>query len=280
MHWSKKLFQCRTVFVQSSSQKVAVMKKAELVAALVAYADHDRRQMRGQAELARYLAYWFNELKIRHNERYDFWQIEHYLPQLLLRALDDLHGSDEQGIVQQREVYEQELGPFPNLTKVGVGDMFEQAMVIRSVGQLIADITDLPYLKDAIDTLFNAERHLIEQGFYRFLSRVYSQGLVAVIDGSSQRGMSGQFGQTTLRSYVMAGRLMLTFARGDSEHGEQDITFVCEEGDELGLASGMQSCYADVFTALAMFDDVISGWPSDPEAQIERFTARQSVTMR
>ncbi|MDB5264558.1 MAG: hypothetical protein JWN64_129 [Parcubacteria group bacterium] len=50
---------------------------------------------------------------------------------------------------------------------------------------------------------------LIEQ----FVSVAYNQGLRSRIDRSQSRGMSGMFGDVKLMTYVMAGRVMLTFNR-------------------------------------------------------------------
>ncbi len=71
------------------------MKKADLVAALQRYADEGRGRMKGQSTLARFLAYYFDQLEIPADEQWKFWRIEGHLPQLLLGGLEEFRTSSK-----------------------------------------------------------------------------------------------------------------------------------------------------------------------------------------
>lgn len=72
--------------------------------------------------------------------------------------------------------------------------------------------------------------------------------------------MSGKFGETELRTFITAGRIMFTFAR--RKKGES-VSFIGEEGDPLCLSAGLQSVQTDFRTALDIIEDVIKHWPQD-----------------
>jgi hypothetical protein len=158
------------------------------------------------------------------------------------------------------------------------GDGLDQALTVQSLGYLFSDVLGKDWTASKIDMVFNAERHLLQQVFYKFLDRVFRHGLFQIADESPKRGMSGTFGETTLRTFIMAGRLMLTFAR-PGEKMEQSVSFVCGDDDPLGLGGGVQSVYTDLQTAIAMINDVITGWPEDRLAQADVFTADENVSI-
>ena len=131
-------------------------------------------------------------------------------------------------------------------------------------------------LTSKIDVVFNAKRHLLLQVFYKFLDRVFRQGLFEIINSSSQSGMSGTFGSTTLRSYTSAGSLMLTFSR-PGETREQAVTFVCGEDDPFGLGGGLQTVDANLQTAIDMLIEVTNVWPQDRASRVGAFTENDKV---
>jgi len=119
---------------------------------------------------------------------------------------------------------------------------------------------------------------LLAQAFIKFTDQVFSRGLFEVINACNRRGMSGNFGSTQLRSFVTAGRLMLTFAR-PGEPQEQSVSFVCTDDDPLGLGAGAQSVYTDLPTALDMLAEVATHWPADRHAQSAAFTADDNINL-
>jgi hypothetical protein len=256
------------------------MKKAQLVEALSRYADRRMGTMKGQDTLARFLAHYFNDLDIPADQQHDFWDIEIYVPQLLLGAFEVFRTSEDETVRQLRARYEEELGrPFPDLTDIrGNGIDIDQVLTVQSLGYLFRDAIGADWMADKIDTVFSAERHLLMQVFYKFLDRVFRRGLFEIADESPQRGMSGTFGETTLRTYMVAGRFMLTFAR-PGEQMEHSVSFVCGDDDPLGLGGGVQSVYTDLQTAIAMINDVMAGWPEGRSAQAEILKPDENVTI-
>jgi len=88
----------------------------------------------------------------------------------------------------------------------------------------------------------------------------YRPVLRPIIDASSERGMSGDVGGVILRSWVMAGRVMLTFERGDTS-----VTILGAEGED-DPRFGLQSLDATVFEARAMIVEatgLYARWPDD-----------------
>jgi hypothetical protein len=143
---------------------------------------------------------------------------------------------------------------------------------------MMKDVTKAEWIDDAIDRYVNAEFHLLQQRFDKFLRVVYKEGLFKIIKECQDRGMSGSFGNTELRTYVIAGRTMFTFARKNKE-GEESLSFVSDDTDPNGLSAGVQSVYTDLGGALGMIDDVINGWPSSPDKQKRMFTVDKEVSL-
>lgn len=254
------------------------MKKAELVEALSRYADRGTSRMRGQETLARFLAHYFDNLDIPADQMYDFWDIDSYVPQLLLGAFEMFRTSDDETIRGLRACYEEEVGhPVVDLTDIW-GNGVEQGLTVQSLGYLFQDSINANWMAPQIDVVFNAERHLLHQVFYKFLDRVYRRGLYEIADECQLKGMSGTFGETTLRTYMIAGRFMLTFAQPGEER-EQTVTFICADDNPLGLGAGAQSVYTDLQTAIDMINDVINGWPEDRAAQTEIIKADEKVAI-
>jgi hypothetical protein len=67
-----------------------------------------------------------------------------------------------------------------------------------------------------------------------FAQTVYTQGLRDLID-AGPRGMEGEFDGVTLVSLYMAGRIMLSFARGDNDVTLLGDYFGDVDGNRLGL---------------------------------------------
>ncbi len=248
------------------------MKKAELVEALRTYAERGAEVTNGRDDMARFLAGYIGNLDIPADQKWDFWHIDHHIPQLVLGAFED------KTAWQFRMRYEDVSGRTTTSPTDIYGSGVQQSLFVQDLGYMLKDALGLDWLADKIDTVFNAERHLLQQVFYKFLSHVFQRGLFRVVDESPKRGMSGTFGETTLRTFVIAGRMMLTFARS-GERAEQNVSFVCGDDDALGLGSGVQSVYTDLQTAIAMINDVINAWPEDSSAQAEIFTADEKVSI-
>ncbi|HEX4662126.1 MAG TPA: hypothetical protein VH144_00765 [Candidatus Saccharimonadales bacterium] len=257
------------------------MKKNELVQALVRFAaeyGEYQGRTRGQETLAHYLAHYFRNLDIPAEHEYDFWHIDQHLPQLLIGAMENFRTSEEGIVVNLRATYEFEVGhELFDLTSVwGSGDPM---LEVHSISSLLVEVTGRQqWLEEKIDRVFNAKRRVLEQGVYLFMERVYRHGLGQLIADTRLRSMSGTFGQTKLRSYATAGRLMISFVRPGEEE-DQFVTIICGEDDLLGLGVGVQSVYTDIHTALEMFAEVTTHWPVQKAAQRAIFRSDKKVKL-
>lgn len=243
------------------------MKQAELVSALINFNRTHRvsrpGDTRGQATFAMFLATYIDGLSIPADQEYSFWDIDDYIPQIVLGAIRAFEESDELWIADFRSAYEEETElQFTDPTRVSAGNNIHETLTVEMIKNLFRDIMGQRgvYLSHQIDILLNAERHMVMLRFLQFQDQVYNLGgLGEFIAKSSSRGMSGRFGDTSLRSYVIAGRLMLTFSRGVG-NDENSVSFVTDDEDLLGIEGGLQSCFASLPEALAMIQDVITNW--------------------
>lgn len=246
------------------------MKQAQLVNVLKAFGNTNREpkpgRTRDQAIFALFLASYIEKLTIPADAEYDFWHIDNHIPSIIVGAIRAFEKSEEPWIVEFRKTYEKETEhPFYDPTRVYSGNNINEVLEIEMVKGLIYAIMGprAKHLKHDIDLLLNAERHVIALRFAQFQDQVYHVGgLSKMIAECRFKGMSGQFGETTLRSYAICGRLMFTFARGSGEN-EDSVNFVCEEDDLIGIGGGLQSCYAELPIALAMIEDVIANWTAN-----------------
>ncbi len=274
------------------------MHKHELIERLMAFAapiadgEEDRIQWKGQRDFVAYFIHYLQKLDIPSDAKYDFWDITPYLPELAVDAFEQFRTNDDLLTRTMRAIYEERTGhEVPNITDLGASDVLTQASAVQTtLGFMLKDVTGLERVEQHIDAYCNAQKYVLQQTFDKFLRRVYRQGLYALINASELRGMQGEFGETELRTYTMAGRLLFTFARridkskdGYYEEGdrvicnERSVSFVAEEDDPLCLSSGIQSVYADFRTALDMIEDVIRLWPEGAEARAQLYKENATV---
>ncbi len=249
---------------------------------------------KGQSAFACFLIYYLEQLDIPSDEKYDFWNIEPYLPELMVDAFEQLRTSSDERVVFFRKTYERETGhEVPNITDLGASDILHQGSAVQTIlGFMLKEVTGNTWIESQIDAYCNAQKHVLQQTFDKFLRLVYRQGLGEMISKCTKRGMSGKFIETDLRTYVMAGRIMFTFAKridpdkpshykvgDDLLCNEHSVSFVGEDGDPLCLSAGLQSVYADFRTALDLIEDVIKSWPQDAKEQKMMFKPDAKVNM-
>lgn len=246
------------------------MKQAQLINALKAFGITNREpkpgRTRGQATFALFLASYIEKLTIPADQEYEFWNIDNHIPSIIVGAIRAFEKSEEPWIVEFRKTYEKEIEhPFYDPTRVYAGNNVHEVLEVEAIKSLIRDIMGpkADYLQQNIDLLLNAERHVIALRFAQFQDQVYHVGGLSKIIAKCQfKGMSGKFGETTLRTYAIAGRLIFTFARGNGEN-EDSVSFVSEDDDPIGISGGLQSCYAELPVALAMIEEVIANWSTN-----------------
>lgn len=263
------------------------MHKIELIGRLKQFASgggmSGHAGWRGQRPFARFFADWLERLEIPSDEKYEFWDIRPHLPQLLVDALEVLRTSEDEWVLPHRAAFEGDVGyEVPNVIDVGESYILYQSSTAHTVlGFLMDEILGdgYPGIIEGVMAYCTVQHTALQVRFDRFARLVFRRGLHDLIQECEYRGMDGLFGKTTLRSYVLAGRLMFTFAREIDEHNEHTISFVLDEEDALGLSAGIQSIYTDFRTAFEMIDEVVECWPDDRKDQEVIFRVNDSVTL-
>lgn len=270
------------------------MHKRQLVASLQNYLARDRIEWRGQRAFARFLIHYLENLSIPSDEKYDFWEIDPYLPELLVDAFEKLRTGTDESAVKFRKEYEEETEhEVPNITDLGASNILHQSSAIQTtLGFMLKEVMEDEWIPSHIDAYCKAQQYVIQQTFDKFTRLVYRKGLGEMVDKAKDRGMSGKFGRTELRTFVLAGRIMFTFARrinkkkkvvyrqdGETYLNEWMVSFVGEESDPLLLSAGIQSVYCNFRTALNLMEDVIRHWPKDPKEQKRLFKPDRKVSL-
>jgi len=135
--------------------------------------------------------------------------------------------------------------------KIGFTKLLKKTDSMENIRLHMNDIIKSQILSDPIyDNVLIEINKLIK----KFENDVYLNGLKDIIDKSTMKGMSGNFGSVKLNSFVMAGRIMFTF-----EKEKDDITFLCAE-NEIPSRMGFHSINATWPTAKSIIKEVIENW--------------------
>lgn len=253
---------------------------------------------KGQKTFALFLARYLDNLEIPSDEKYDFWDIKPYLPELLVAAFESLRTNDEEWVVEYRNKYEQDTGhEVPNITDIGEGSIFaRQSAIQTTLGFMMRDVMGERggWIENQIDKYCNAQDHVLKQTMDKFLRRVWWQGMYKMVAKNSSGGMSGKFGETDLRTFRSGGRIMFTFARRHKgktgiyfggklvetlPYEEDSVSFVADDSDPLALGTGLQSLETTFRTALDMIEDVISNWPDSQKKREKIYATSKDVSL-
>ncbi len=254
------------------------MKKHAFIRSLDSFIASGQLTMNGQQALAAHYINYFRKTDIAADRKYDFWDMEAYLPQLMLDGFMDLLNSEDRTTAHIRGLLEEQTGlVLGDPSRIGAIPAMDQVLWIQAVDGILRGAGVHEVTCSKVEMLFMAEVRMVELAFRRFVQDVFTLGLFELINEGTTAGMSGTFGAdldtpTTLRTFMTAGRLMFTFACDVGGH-EESITFVGTEDDPLLLGVGLQSVQTDLATALKMFDTVRTCWPANSEAQAACFTA-------
>ncbi|MDQ5948941.1 MAG: hypothetical protein QG589_66 [Patescibacteria group bacterium] len=253
------------------------MKKIQVLSRLDTHIKHGKIRVKGEVAFAQFFHGWLENLTIPSDEKYDFYDIAHYLPQLAVDAWEAMRTGTDDLAVLYRQRYEQSTGRSPvNLMELGE-NILEQGAGINVLRYVLSAVVGERWIEDKVDAYCHAQSTALQGMFDKFLRLVYGQGLFEIIRDESERGMKGKFGSTELRTFVMAGRTMFTFARPKKKGMEVSITFVAGDDDNLALEAGIQSVEANLPTAFNMIEDVITRWPKTQEERIAIFKSNNKV---
>lgn len=243
--------------------------------------------------IAGYLQYFFDKV-VKENYGQGI-SIAQLLPEYIVEAFELLATSEETAIVayRQRLMETFDLREIPDLLDIRGG--LDRQMLVMKISFLIGKIVQNKFIEKNVEAYLFAQDKVLDHALHKFNRRVYRTNLWKMMEDSSERGFSGKFGSTTLRTYYMAGRTMLTFARepvvevtfeGDDSISfpdelqiESSVTFVADASDSTGLRTGLQSCYADITTAVAMIEEVICNWPKTIDEQVQIFAPDREVSI-
>lgn len=258
------------------------MKRVDLIRGLKEFLEDGEPQWKGQESFARFLIEYLARLDLSTHEKYDFWNIDPYVPQILLDAFEELRTGTDEYVVRFRKMYKEETGhEVPNITDVGASNIFDQCSAIHTtLGFLVRDAMggEARNIELRIDSYCNAQNYVLHQYFDKFVRQVYRKGLSKIITSSNMKGMGGEFGKTKLRAFSIAGRLMFTFARKEGED-EINVSFIGGEDDPNFYSSGLQSVGANFVECLSMINDVIDGWPEKVKDQKKIFRENERITL-
>ena len=254
------------------------MKKTNVISRLATHFTHGKIRVKGEVSFARFFHWWLGQLTIPSDEKYDFYDIDPYLPQLAVDAWEAMRTGTGETEVKYQQMYERETGrPMINLTELGE-NILEQQSGIFVLGYVLSAVTDRKWIRNEVETYCRAQSVALQGMFDKFIRLVYRKGLFEIIqDEKIERGMKGRFGYTELRTFVMMGRTMFTFARPKKKGNEVSISFVAGDDDSLALEAGIQSVEANLPTAFNMIEDVITRWPKTREEQEQIFKGNEKV---
>jgi len=154
--------------------------------------------------------------------------------------------------------------------KSGFSDLLARVDVTKNIR---LNVTDMATAACRDDQTYDEVQRQLDDLVGLFVSRVYRQGLRQVIDASTKKGMSGTFGSTNLMSYVMAGRVMFTFRKGNDS-----VSFLGAEGEDDPRME-LNSISATLPGARAMVEQVVQEWENSPLPQNERFKDDTDVSL-
>ncbi|MES2213526.1 MAG: hypothetical protein V4473_01635 [Patescibacteria group bacterium] len=243
------------------------MKKKQVLTRLDTHIKRGNIQVKGEIAFAQFFHWWLGKLTIPADEKYDFYQIEHFLPQLAVDAWEAMRTGTDEVALLYRQRYEQSTSRLPvNLMELGE-NILQQASGITVIRYVLSAVVGERWIEDKVDAYCHAQSTALQGMFDKFLRLVYGRGLFEVIQASKSSGMNGRFGSTDLRTWVSAGRTMFTFARPKKKGDEVSVSFVAGDDDALALEAGIQSVEANLPTAFSMIEDVIARWPNTREKQ-------------
>jgi hypothetical protein len=288
--------------ITTKTKFVAAIRKFLATGETTTPGDREYRPSRGELELVHAIADYF----VAHDEIVDKESGLNWLCDLgrhLVDAFVEFRTHEKHTAL--REIYrsQTEGNEIPDLLDIRGGYTFGN--VTRDLTRLMPMIAGRcggEWLERDLESTFQAQSVVIDHAWRRFVRECY-RPIAPRIKAESHRGNSGLFGRTTLRSYVMAGRIMFTFARSDKlpdvamldklvgfietegvsaenklaaieallmtrqslDRGPDahQVSFVGDDSDMTGCRSGMNYPNTPYTECVAMIEDVIANWKPD-----------------
>ncbi|MDR0398027.1 MAG: hypothetical protein LBH36_02485 [Candidatus Nomurabacteria bacterium] len=243
----------------------SVYKTQDLVEALRAYNPEHKTTVTDC--LIDYLADFVEKQDYPYDED-PVYGLEHYLDEVLLRAITALANSDEEWVVAYRERYKKDYGDdrYPGDPTLASADTFDFFTLHECENILEGTLSQFEWLDFS---MLHSEAWVLQLHFERFLDQIHIRGgMREVINNAKVDRVGGVFGKTKLLTKNGMGRLLFTFHRGKvGTKNYHSITFTmsnskCDNGGNnvRCFGAGIQLCYTDVITGLQMIKDVTDNW--------------------
>ena len=239
------------------------MNKAELINALNNFIEKQRATRCGQNIIVRHFANYIQ--KTSDDSSVD---IIKKIPQLLYDMLCEAK-YDFSSFYQEWEL---ERGlPFPSLKKIGISDELYRQETVNLIAYIFKIIFGKNEIANKIKSKFNTELSTLQSRTSSFFVRVYDNGLRKIIKSSLFDDMYGIFGMTTFASHVdHSGQIGLT-CMSNSDVLEDSFSFSYYDEDPIQTQAKILTVRTDIEMALEMINDVLDGWPDDPDDQAKLF---------
>lgn len=236
-----------------------IFTKRDLVNGLRRYAA-GQPQWRGLKQIAMQLASWLEAQRTIPNDD-PSCSITYRLPRYLAEAFAEWRELPEHAAFRKAYARETDGQELPSLFGGGVGDL-HRALTVQTMGFMLRTLDEGS--EHDLDSYLNAATTVISQKFHEWIFRQYTPRLFRQIEKSRSSGMSAKFGPSSsydLRTFVSAGRVMITFAvPGSAKQRDLDaVTFIGEEGEPRGTRFGLQSFHTSLVNGLMLLEAAIAG---------------------
>lgn len=204
-------------------------------------------EFRGERILARGLEKYLSFLEDR--------ELDVFFPHLdihLVDAFEEFRTHDK-WFALRRTYTTQTRHEVPDLLNVHVGGV-HRLLAVHQLAYMCTVLSGQKWLRKQLESIFDAQQNCIDASWYGFVRKGYRQ-LLPRIKEESHRGNKGQFGETTLMTYAIMGRVMFTFQRGDAS-----MTYVADDSDMVGVRSGANSTSTPYAECISMIDEVTRKW--------------------
>lgn len=146
------------------------------------------------------------------------------------------------------------------LPKKGIHELLARTQLMVNVHVNTNDLIKGVLNEDVGYQVFSRDLHEL---IAKFIFGVFVRGLDRIIVENRLRGMSGKFGDVTLRSWHMCGRIKMTLERGQSR-----LTIIACDGDNPH--AGLDAIEATFPEAKRMIETVVYEWKKLPKMSIPR----------
>lgn len=195
--------------------------------------------------LTQAFAYWYDENPSTSEE---FGHLKHHLED----AYEDFRTLPK--YAKLRKAYSDETN---GLTIVSLTDSrggSQRAALVHDVVRVMSIATGFKWLREDLSSYFNAQFSTIDQAWRGFVRKTHPD-LIRRVNDSDYRTHEGTFGTVTVQTYVIAGRVTVTFERGG-----HCVTGVCDDGDPSGIRSGLNHCQCHFTETVSIIQKATENW--------------------